>query len=61
MHIFLHEILINPCGYEDPAYSNLVVTTIHDIRIHYTIYERYKYFFFSNKKEKRKFIILEHL
>jgi len=38
MQISLHEIPTNPGGYEDPAHSNLTVTTIHDIHIHYVTY-----------------------
>ena len=54
MQIFLHEIPINPGGYEDLAHSNLAATTIHDIRIYYITYQRYKYPFFSNKKGGEK-------
>jgi len=61
MQIFMHEIPINPVNYEDPAHSNIAVTTIHDIRINYITYQKYKYPFFSNKKGGRKSVTLEHL
>jgi len=61
MQIFLHEILTNPDDYKDPAHSNLAVTTIYDIHIHYITYQKYKYLFFSNKKGGRKSVTLEHL
>jgi len=54
MHIFLHEIHTNHGGYDDFAHSNLVVTTIHNIRVYHITYEIYKHPFFSNKKGEEK-------
>ena len=46
---------INPCGYKDSAHSNLMVTTLHDTRIHDITYQRYKYLIFTNKRGNRVF------
>jgi len=51
MQISLHEIpIIQSSGYEDPAYSNLVITPILNTRIHDITYQRYKYLTFSNER-----------
>jgi len=55
-----HEIPTNPGSYEDLAHSNLVVTTVHDIRIT-TSPTKDKFSFFSNKKGGRKRVTFEHL
>jgi len=48
----MHEIPTNPGSYEDPAHSNLAVTTIHDIRIHCITYYILSFPTRREKKEK---------